>query len=124
MDSNKKIKELIAANIAFYRKQNGFTQKELSTLLNVKTTTISTWERAASLPDAETLFDLCKIFRISLADIYGHDSIEDSSSYHVTKIEKCILEKYRISDDFTKELVHRALGITADASDRKMGKIS
>lgn len=122
MGSNEKIKDRISANIAFYRKQIKLTQKDLAYLLGVKTTTISTWERAASLPDAETLFELCKIFRISLSDMYGNDTIEFKESFPVSDMEKEIILKYRKSDAITKELVHRSLGI--DPNTNKMGKIS
>ena len=122
MDSNDKIKDLISANIAFYRKQNKYTQKDLASLLGVKTTTISTWERSASLPDAETLFKLCKIFHISLSDMYGRDTIELKESFPITDVEKKIILKYRKSDDITKELVHRSLVIESNSN--KMGKIS
>ena len=51
---NMNIKNNIAANIAFFRKKNKITQQQLAELLNTKNTTVSTWERGSSLPDAET----------------------------------------------------------------------
>lgn len=65
------IKTNIANNICFYRKKNGLTQNQLAEQLGVKTTTVSTWERAASSPDIETLYVICKIFGVSLDDMYG-----------------------------------------------------
>lgn len=65
------IKTNIANNICFYRKKNGLTQNQLAERLGVKTTTVSTWERAASSPDIETLYVICKIFGVSLDDMYG-----------------------------------------------------
>ena len=63
------IKESIAKNIAFYRKKANMTQSQVASALSVKTTTVSTWERGASVPDIETLYNLCKILGVSLEDI-------------------------------------------------------
>lgn len=65
------IKENISNNIVFYRKKAGLTQSQLAEKLGVKTTTVSTWERGASSPDIETLYDICKIFSVSLDEMYG-----------------------------------------------------
>ena len=63
------IKESISKNIAFYRKKANLTQSQVATALSVKTTTVSTWERGASVPDIETLYNLCKLLGVSLEDI-------------------------------------------------------
>ena len=42
------------------------TQSQVASALSVKTTTVSTWERGASVPDIETLYNLCKILGVSL----------------------------------------------------------
>ena len=55
------IKENISNNIVYYRKKIGLTQSQLAERLGVKTTTVSTWERGASSPDIETLYDLSLI---------------------------------------------------------------
>lgn len=65
------IKENISNNIVYYRKKIGLTQSQLAEKLGVKTTTVSTWERGASSPDIETLYDICKIFDVSLDEMYG-----------------------------------------------------
>lgn len=124
MDTNTTIKNKIAANISFYRKQLGITQKDLACILGVKTTTVSTWERASSLPDAETLFELCQIFHIALSDIYGCDTATMKESFPTSDFEKKMLEKYRTADTISKEMVHRALGLNISAETTKVGKIS
>lgn len=65
------IKENISNNIVYYRKKIGLTQSQLAEKLGVKTTTVSTWERGASSPDIETLYDICKIFDVTLDEMYG-----------------------------------------------------
>lgn len=65
------IRDNISKNIMFYRKKNGFTQNQLAAQLGVKSTTVSSWERGANAPDIETLYSVCRLFNISLDDMYG-----------------------------------------------------
>lgn len=123
MDFNSQIKKNIAANIAYYRKGLKITQKDLAVMLETKATTISTWERGASLPDAETIFRLCKIFGISIIELYGCDSISKTAP-SLTPIEKDILRAYKNADPLTKELVHRALGISYGEAKIQLKEIS
>lgn len=70
------IKDCISKNIAYYRKKSHLTQSQVASALSVKTTTVSTWERGASVPDIETLYALCKLLGVSLEEIseVGSDS--------------------------------------------------
>lgn len=108
--SDENIKNNIAANIAYYRKRQKITQQQLAAAVNVKATTVSTWERGASLPDAETLFMICRLLGISLSDMYGSD-VGGGSSFPLTDTEKEIILAYRKSDDIGKAVVLRSLGI-------------
>lgn len=60
------LKQTIANNIAFYRKEMGLTQVELAEKLNYSDKAISKWERAESYPDIATLVQLSKLFGVSL----------------------------------------------------------
>lgn len=104
------IKNNIAANIAFYRKKCKITQQELAARLKTKNTTVSTWERGSSLPDAETLFSICQILNVSLSQLYGVDSVPDNSM-PVSSVERSIVLEYRKADDITKAMVLRVLAI-------------
>lgn len=68
-----KIKEIVAKNLAYYRKQNKITQKALAEQLGVKHNTISSWENGFSSIDIDTLFRVCQIFEISVNDMYEED---------------------------------------------------
>lgn len=105
------IKKNIAKNIAYYRKQNHITQVQLAELLHSKNTTISTWERGFSTPDAETLFRLCEIFHISIRDIFGCDTVTEPGSFLLTEKEKSIISAYRAADTIGKAVVHRVLDL-------------
>lgn len=120
MRNDLNIKNTIAANISYYRKAAGLTQRNLAEKLDVKTTTVSTWERGSSLPDAETLFAICYALDISLATIYGTDVIKDSN-FTLTATEQHVIHAYRAADQLSKDMVHRILGLDQnDAIEDKM----
>ena len=108
------IKTNIANNIGYYRKKMGMTQTQLADFLGVKTTTVSTWERGASSPDIETLYEICKLFGVSLDEMYGVNSsgINDTikpydemltvytrSKKNLSQEEKMRLARIILSDD-------------------------
>lgn len=106
------IRQNIMKNIAYYRKLNGYTQKELANLLGVKNSSVSNWEQGANAPDIETIFKICQLFKISVSDMFGCDVVE-GNSMRISGIEKEIILAYRNSDNIGKEMVHRALNINA-----------
>lgn len=65
------VRDEIAKNFLFYRKKSGLTQKELAEKLGVKNTAVSNWESGNNSIDIETLFLACKIFGITINDMYG-----------------------------------------------------
>ena len=93
----EEIRKNIARNILYYRKKLGLTQRELADRLGVRNSAISNWEKEQNSPDIETLFAMCNIFGISIADIYGIDS--QSSSVSTTSPlapdEEKLIEDYR-----------------------------
>ncbi len=72
------IRETIAKNITKYRKKLPISQKDLADKLGVTQSRISNWEHGTNSPDIEMLFEICKIFKISIDEIYG---IEDNTEY-------------------------------------------
>lgn len=106
-----KIRENIKNNIARYRKMNGYTQKELADILGTKNSTISNWEQGANSPDIEMIFRLCQLFGISVAEMYGCDTVKAEQSLTVNGIEREIILAYRKADDLSKAMVLRSLGI-------------
>lgn len=67
---SENIKEIIAKNLLYYRKKNKITQKELADKLGVKHNAISAWENGVNSIDIDTLFQICKIFGITVNDMY------------------------------------------------------
>ena len=60
------LKQIIADNIVFYRKEMGLTQLELAEKLNYSDKAVSKWERAESFPDIATLSALSKLFGVTV----------------------------------------------------------
>lgn len=103
------IRENISNNITFYRKKMKLTQEELANKINVKKTSVSSWERKANSPDIETLYELCKLFNISLEEMYG---VSDNNNQEtLIEIEKEYiemakeLEKYNITQEDMKKII-------------------
>lgn len=86
------IKETIAKNLLYYRKKNKITQKELAEKLGVKHNAISSWENGVNSIDIDTLFRVCKIFGVTVNDMYG-----------MTADEPITLAAHFDGDEYTEE---------------------
>ncbi len=60
------IKQIIADNITFYRKEKNMTQVELAEKLNYSDKAVSKWERAESYPDIVTLIAIAQLFGVTV----------------------------------------------------------
>lgn len=60
------IKEIIANNIAELRKAKKWTQMELAEKLHYTDKAVSKWERAESTPDVDALYEISKLFGVSI----------------------------------------------------------
>lgn len=73
------VKETIAKNLLYYRRKNKITQKALAEQLGVKHNAISAWENGVNSIDIDTLFRVCKIFGVTVNDMYEMESSESSA---------------------------------------------
>lgn len=64
-------KTVFAERLKEARKNAEFSQAKLGELLNVSQDTVSVWERAKAAPDAEQLFDICRVLEISAGYLIG-----------------------------------------------------
>lgn len=62
---------MICQNLKKYRKQKGFSQDEIASLLHVTRQTISKWERGESTPSADILILLAEKYGVSVYDLLG-----------------------------------------------------
>ena len=68
------LKSIVASNLIRLRTESGMTQAELGAKLNYSDKTISKWERADGLPDANALKTLGQIFNVPVDYILNtHD---------------------------------------------------
>ena len=63
------LRRKVARNLAYYRRQMGLTQTELSERINYSDKSVSKWERAEGIPDLYVLTQLADIFCVSVEDL-------------------------------------------------------
>lgn len=86
------VKETIAKNLLYYRKKNQITQKALAEQLGVKHNAISAWENGVNSIDIDTLFRVCKIFGVTVNDMY-----------EMTSSEPTIIAAHFDGDEYTED---------------------
>lgn len=71
--------------IASKRKELGYTQKEISNLLNVGEKTVSKWERGINAPDISILKKLSEVLNVSVVSLLSAEDIEEKkeNTYNV-----------------------------------------
>ena len=71
----KSKEQIIADNLAYYRKAAGLTQLEIADKFNYSDKSISKWERGESDPDIARLKDLAVYFDVSIDYLLGYESM-------------------------------------------------
>lgn len=61
--------------IKILREKAGLTQIELASALNVKQASVSRWERGDSMPSADKLPEIAKIFGCRIEELYNNECI-------------------------------------------------
>ena len=74
--------ELLAKNLAYYRKASGLTQLELADKFNYSDKSVSKWERGEGFPDIFVLKSLADFYGITVDDFYQseHKAVKVSQS--------------------------------------------
>lgn len=87
--TEQEVKNLVAANIAAFRKKSGLTQSELAQKLNYSDKSVSKWERAEGIPDFYVLTQMADILGVDVGDFL----IKDSGKVKTVKEEMAPLSK-------------------------------
>lgn len=66
---------ILADKIALLRRQNGWSQEELASRLEVSRQAVSKWESSASIPELDKILKMSELFRVS-TDYLLKDSLE------------------------------------------------
>jgi len=69
---------MLKDNLKALRKNKGLSQEELSIKLNVVRQTISKWEQGLSVPDAEMLISISKVFDTPVSTLLGETISENN----------------------------------------------
>lgn len=80
----------LAKNLIKLRKTYGMTQVDLATKLNYSDKAVSKWERGESIPDVEVLYQIGKIFNVTI------DMLLSDSEMVVKKQSRAILSQQAI----------------------------
>ena len=68
-ETDDQLRQQIAENIAYYRKQNGDTQAELAEKLCYSDKSVSKWERGEGTPDIFILSKIAALYDITVQDL-------------------------------------------------------
>ena len=87
MQENKDIKQVIAKNLANLRKNKKITQTELAEKFGYSDKAISKWENGDTLPDIQTLYQLCEFYNVTLDFLVSEQSFDEKIKYinHLNK---------------------------------------
>lgn len=100
----------LGEKIRFARTKKGLKQSELSSLLGIRNTAISSWENNQSKPDINMLESLCQILEVNPNYFFNLD-INDS----ITINELDLIKKYRLLDNRGKHIIKILLDIELEA---------
>ena len=104
----------IGKYIAFKRKEQGLTQKQLAEKLNMSDKSVSKWERGICLPDVSVYLELCKILDISINEfLAGEDipkeTIEQKAEENIIQITKDNKNKQKYLKNITSIFIYKKL---------------
>ncbi|MBQ8869314.1 MAG: helix-turn-helix transcriptional regulator [Oscillospiraceae bacterium] len=68
--SEQEIRDIVAKNIADFRKSAGLTQSELAEKINYSDKSVSKWERGEGLPDVYVLSQIAEICSVQPGDFF------------------------------------------------------
>ncbi|MBQ3357004.1 MAG: helix-turn-helix transcriptional regulator [Oscillospiraceae bacterium] len=83
LQSEEALRQLIAENIAYYRRQNGDTQADLAEKLNYSDKSVSKWERGDGTPDIFILTKIADLYGITVQDLLRTKKVPKSHTRHV-----------------------------------------
>lgn len=69
------IRAIVAENLRRFRENMGYTQQQIANALKVDRSTYSCYELGKTSPDIDTLGVLARIFRVSISELIGENSV-------------------------------------------------
>lgn len=79
------IREIIGENLQALRKQKGLTQLDIAERFNYSDKAVSKWEKGDTLPDIETLNDICNFYGVTLDYLTHQGNKKEKEKYVIEK---------------------------------------
>ena len=76
------MKNILAGNIARYRKEQNLTQSELACKLGKTFQAVSKWENGQSIPEASLLPELAQALNIGIDKLFGYSAYRENATYY------------------------------------------
>lgn len=68
-------KNLLSLKLIYLRKQKGYTQCEVSEILNISRSTLSKYEKGTRIPNLKTIIKLANLYNVSCDYLLSKDNI-------------------------------------------------
>ena len=94
--------------LASLRKENNLTQEDIAEKLNVNVKSVSRWENGRNLPDPSIMKEICKIYNVSINELFNGEKVKKSN-----KVRQIFL--FYIIVSLTGIFIFPTLGIIAPA---------
>lgn len=94
--------------LASLRKENNLTQEDIAEKLNVNVKSVSRWENGRNLPDPSIMKEICKIYNVSINELFNGEKVKKSN-----KVRQIFL--FYIIVSLTRIFILPTLGIIAPA---------
>ena len=91
-------KEILATNLVYYMERSGKTQKELSEVVGVATSTFNDWCKAKKYPRIDRIEILANYFGIQKSDLIEEKLTEDKQKDNETLVD--LIVRMRTDDSF------------------------
>jgi tellurite methyltransferase len=80
--------KIVSANVARFRKEQGFTQEQLAAKLGITYQAVSKWETEQTMPDISLLPTLAQTLNVSVDKLLGYDTARYEVSPYEEKYQK------------------------------------
>lgn len=85
MGVSKMTKQEIGQILRAAREAKGLTQKQVAEAMGRKQQVVGHWETGYSQPDANTLFELCDLYGLSIDDAFGKKKSENVDVLYISR---------------------------------------
>src|SRR5215510_7458576 len=89
----KSVKAILGKNVKFLRTNKGFTQSVLAEKANISIIFLSSIERGAKYPKADTLARIAEVLEVEIFELFKGELVPSDSKELITRLSKDITDK-------------------------------